>query len=123
MKKYFISGMDTFGENLSCIEDSGPDDRDRDSYETNDPRLAIEYWFRLNKKFPTQTDISAKTRADGCELLKEATAEYLTELYEKYGCCYKLDYLIENAADNLGRGCSSLIESEYGDSIYPFCCG
>ena len=122
-KKYIVSGLDCFGENLKNIEDSGPDDRDGNTIVTNNPREAIKQWFILSKKYPTMVDIMTKTKANGCELLKEATAEYLTELYEEYGSCYKLEYLIKEAEDNLSRSCKYLYESEYGDSIHPFCCG
>lgn len=122
-KKYMVSGLDVFSEKLSNIEDSGPDDRDRLFILTNNSCEAIKQWFILSKTYPTMVDITTKTKANGCELLKEATAEYLTELYEEYGSYYKLDYLIKEAENNLGRGCSGLYENEYGDSIHPFCCG
>lgn len=121
--KYYVFGCDFFGEKLPCIEDSSPNDCERVSNEIDDPKKAIEMWFRVSKKYPTETSILAHTRADACDLLKEATPEYLTELHQKYGSCYKLDYLIEGSADNLGRGCSGLLEGEFGDQIFPFCNG
>lgn len=121
--KYYISGGDWFGENLENKEDCGPDDVERQNKQTNDPRKAIKIWFMLSKKFPTCVDIITKTRADCITLLKEATPEYLTELYQQYKNPYKLEFLINASADKLADGCSGLIEGEYGDVIYPFCGG
>ena len=122
-KKYCVTGQDTFGLNLENIEDCGPNDRDLNIVDTDDPRKALEAWFRLCKKFPMCTDICTTTKAYERELLEAATAEYLTELYEKYPIGYKLEYLINSVQDALTRGKSGLIESEFGDSIFPFCSG
>ena len=64
-KKYIVSGLDCFGENLKNIEDSRPDDRDFTTYYTNNPRDAIKHWFILSKKYPTMVDIMTKTKANG----------------------------------------------------------
>ena len=122
-KKYWISGADVFGLELECIEDCSPNDVASSSMETDDPRKAIELWFRIGQKFPSCTDLMTATKSDACKLLEEATPEYLTELYGKYKCPYKLDYLIDSVSSSLSRGCGSFYESEFGDSIYPFSCG
>ena len=123
MKKYWINGADVFGLNLECKEDSCPNDVDSNTMETDDPKKAIELWFRIGEKFPTCTDIMTKTRGNVCELLREATPEYLEELYGKYKCSYKLDYLITSVQQGLDRGGGSFYENEFGDSIFPFCSG
>lgn len=123
MKKYWINGADVFGLELENKEDCGPNDVASRELDTDDPKKAIELWFRIGQKFPTCTDLMAKTKADACVLLREATPEYLTELYSKYKCPYKLDYLISGAQRSMSRGCSDFYVSEFGDSVYPFSCG
>jgi hypothetical protein len=123
MKKYWINGADIFGLDLECKEDCGPNDVASDIMETDDPKKAIEMWFRVGQKFPSCTDLMTKTKADACVLLREATPEYLTELYSQYKCPYKLEYLISSVQQGLSRGGGDFYASEFGDSIYPFCCG
>ena len=121
--KYRITGEDTFGLNLENIEDCGPDDREREFNLTSDPREALRRWFQLGRKYPTCVEILAKTREDAITLLKEATPEYITELYTQYGNWMKLEYIIKAVEDGIGNNCRSFYETEYGDSVHPFSCG
>lgn len=123
MSRYWIDGEDTFGTRLSCIEDCGPNDVASTDMETDNPKKAIELWFAIGQKFPMCTDIRTRTKADALALLREATPEYLEELYKKYKCPYKLDFLTSCVLNTISSNCYSFYENEYGDSIYPFCSG
>ena len=93
-----------------------------DSLATDDPKEAIEAWFKFQLPAPTDTSIMAKTKADAVALNKVATEEYLTDLYNQYECPYKLDYLISEAAKKVADGQRGFYEDKYGygDQIHPF---
>lgn len=96
-----------------------------DSVGTNDPKKAIEAWFKLGQDAPMDTAIMSKTKADAIELNKAATEEYLTDLHSKYRCPYKLDYLVDEAAKKVADGQRGFYEDKYGygDSVHPFSVG
>lgn len=89
---------------------------------TDDPQTAISYWFRFQKKYPTDVSISCAKRDEAVALCKAATPELLTELHEKYGCPYKLDWLISEAQKKVADGQKYFYEGKYGygDTIHPF---
>ena len=89
------------------------------------PVKAIQIWFQLGKKNPMDTAIMTKTKANAIELCKAATPEVITRLYDRYDSCYKLEYLIDGAAEKVADGCKFFHEDKYGygDQIYPFCYG
>lgn len=87
---------------------------------TNDPAQAIRFWFQLGQKNPTDTAITCQRREDAITLCQAATADLLAELYDKYRCVYKLDWLISAAAKQVQTQCPSFYESEFGDMVYPF---
>lgn len=89
---------------------------------TNNPKTAISYWFRFQRKNPTDVDITCQKKDQAVALCKAATPELLTELYDKYGCPYKLDWLISEAQKKVDDGQKYFYEGEYGygDTIHPF---
>lgn len=93
-----------------------------DSKFEDDPVRAITQWFRLGKKYPMDTAIMAKTKSDAVKLCKAATADLLDSLNAKYGCPYKIDYLIDEAAKKVADGQKYFHEDKYGygDQVHPF---
>jgi len=89
------------------------------------PSEALQIWFQLSRKHPTDTAIMTPKREFAIKLCKAATSDRLTKLHEKYGSPYKLDYLIDEAAKGVSNGCKSFYEGQddYGDQIHPFCYG
>lgn len=89
------------------------------------PVKAIQIWFQLGKKNPTDTAISTPKKDYAIELVTAATPEVIERMYNKYGSCYKLDYLIDEAAKKAADGCKFFYEDKYGygDQIHPFCYG
>lgn len=109
-KKYRVSYLEAYGDNTTV--------------KTNDPKEAIEAWFKYGQDHPTYAFIDAKYKTDAIDLCKAATAELLTDLYSKYKCHYKLDYLISEARKKVEDGQKYFRESgDYGDSVHPFGCG
>lgn len=97
-------------------------------YETrsfDDPVKAIEMWFRFQRKNPQDVMIMSKTRQQAVDLCRAATADLLTSLADKYGCPYKVDYLINEAAEKVADGQKYFYENDYGygDQIHPFSVG
>lgn len=92
----------------------------------DDPKTAIKYWFQLLAKDKSRmgTAINTEFRKNAIAVCEAATPEYLTSLYEKYGCPYKLDYLIDEAKKQVANGCKYFYEAEgFGDMIHPFSVG
>lgn len=89
------------------------------------PVKALQIWFQLGKKNPMDTAIMTKTRADALELCQAATSDVIEKLYERYDSCYKLEYLIDGAAQKVADGCKYFHQDKYGygDQVYPFCYG
>lgn len=89
------------------------------------PAKAIQYWFQLGKKYPMDTAIQTPKKDWAIELCKAATPEVIERFYNKYGSCYKLDYLVDSAAEQVEKGCRFFHEDQYGygDQIHPFCYG
>ena len=93
------------------------------TYNTDDPKDAIEMWIRMQKEDPTNVCISCATKEQALALLKAGTAKYLTEIYNKFpGCPYKLDWLIDECKRKIEDGCRGFYEDKYGygDSVHPF---
>lgn len=92
-----------------------------DNVYTDDPKEAIEAWFKLGEKAPMDTAIMTKTKASAVELVKSATEELLTSLHSKYKCPYRLDYMIQEVQKKVADGQKYFHElRDYGDSIHPF---
>ena len=109
-KKYRVSYLEAYGDDATV--------------KTNDPKEAIEAWFKYGQDHPTYAFIDAKYKTDAIDLCKAATAELLTDLYSKYKCHYKLDYLISESQKKVEDGQKYFRESgDYGDSVHPFGCG
>lgn len=89
---------------------------------SNNPLDVLEFWFKWSKLFPMEVAIDTRTRADGVALLKIAK-KYLDELYNKYDCPYKYDYLKDAIDKGIATGCRDIIEGEFGDQIHPFSYG
>lgn len=87
---------------------------------TDDPKRAIEVWFKYGAKHPTEADIMVYSKEDALELRRYArnNPEWFTELYNSYKCPYTLESLQE------GVNSDELHESyKFVDSVYPFCFG
>ena len=109
-KKYRVSYLEAYGDDTTV--------------KTNDPKEAIEAWFKYGQDHPTYAFIDAKYKTDAIDLCKAATAELLTDLYSKYKCHYDLDYLISESRKKVEDGQKYFLGSgEYGDSVHPFGCG
>lgn len=92
----------------------------------DDPKRAIAYWFKYQKKYPMDVSISCPIRELAVKLVKAGTSKYLTTLYDKYSDCpYKLDYLIEECKRKVADGCRGFYENDYGygDTVHPFTVG
>lgn len=84
-----------------------------------DPEKAIEYWFKLSKKYPTCTLIRGYVADE--KKLRAWVVEHedkFRELYDKYKCPYKLDYLLDACKRPVSRS-----YDKYPDQMYPFCLG
>lgn len=94
----------------------------RDIKFTNNPVTAIKYWFRMQDKAWMDVAISCKTKEQAIELVKAATPELLTKLNDQYEQPYKLDYLINDAQEQVDTNCRSFHENDYGygDTVHPF---
>ena len=89
---------------------------------SNNPLDVLEFWFKWSAKYPMEAAINTRTRADGVALLKIAK-KYLDELYNKYDCPYKYDYLKDAIDKGIANGCRDIIEGDFGDQIHPFSYG
>ena len=89
---------------------------------TDNPKIAIKKWFDFQKNCPYNVYISTVLKSDALELLKNASEDYLTSLYSKYGSPYKLEYLIDSVKTQIDNGCRGFYE-KYGDQIEPFSVG
>lgn len=110
---YYVSGSTPTGEGDSNITNSG---------KITDPAKAIEQWFKIGAKHRTGTAITATKKSDAIALVTWAdkNQDKITEWHKKYGCPYKLDFLLKAISDQVRRKCSSFYEGEYGDMVYPF---
>lgn len=110
---YYVSGSTPTGEGDADSTNSG---------KITDPAKAIEQWFKIGAKHRTGTAITATKKSDAIALVTWAdkNQDKITEWHKKYGCPYKLDFLLKAISDQVRRKCSSFYESEYGDMVYPF---
>lgn len=102
-KRYFVSGDGS--STIRCF---------------NDPVAAIKHWFRIVGKSGLSASIMAKKRSDAIDICKAGTDELLTELYNKYRCPYKLQFLIDACKKQVADGCKYFYENEFGDQVHPF---
>ena len=95
-----------------------------DTKYTNYPKNAIEYWFKLQKKNPSDVAIMCKRKEDAQQLVEWAAnnIKYLYQLNEKWPTPYKIDYIVKGVEDKAADGCKYFYEGEYGygDMIFPF---
>ena len=84
-----------------------------------DPEKALIHWFRLSKKYPTCVAISGYV-ADEKRLRDWVVnnEDKFREMYAKYKCPYKLDYLIDACKKPVSHR-----NDTYPDQMYPFCLG
>lgn len=110
---YYVSGSTPTGEGDADSTNSG---------KITDPAKAIEQWFKIGAKHRTGTAITATKKSDAIALVTWAdkNQDKITEWHKKYGCPYKLDFLLKAISDQVRRKCSSFYEGEYGDMVYPF---
>ena len=87
---------------------------------TDDPREALELWFKYSAKFLSCIAIMTDNYQYAKELLDVATDDYITQLYYKNHVPYKLDWLL----DNIKKGeKESHFNGKYQDVINPFSFG
>lgn len=124
MKIYIKSSSDVYdpfrGHTYLIEASDGLSDSDG-SY-ADDPEKAIQDWFKLNSKqqYSTNVAILCKTKQDALNLVSAGTEDYLTDMWNKYGCPYKLDQLIQSCKNQQENGCRFFHEHEYGDMVFPF---
>ena len=116
--KYKVHGSSSIGrEDVSDVQ----------NLDTDNPGEAIEAWFRISQKTPTETMITTQTKSNAQELIDWAAEniDKIEEWYDKYDCPYEKEYLISNIRDRHEGGVKYFYESPYGfgDQIYPFCVG
>lgn len=87
---------------------------------TDNPKVAIRWWYQLQKKDPMNVAISCLTKEQAIELCKAATEDLIYDLSSKYKCTYKPDWIIDEAARKVADGQKYFYENEYGDTIHPF---
>jgi len=125
MKRYIRSGeysdemYDPYHGHSYLISGDDGIHKYRSQY-ADDPEEAIYYWFRIGKVHKFNTSIMTKTRSDAVRLCEAGTEEYLTKLYETYGCPYKIDYMINACKEQVANGCKHFYENEFGDQVHPF---
>ena len=95
------------------------------TFHCDDPKSAITHWFKYQKKYPTDVSIMCPTKELAIKLVKAGTPKLLNELYDRFDCPYKIDWMIAECAKKVSDGCRGFYEGEYGygDSVYPFCVG
>ena len=91
----------------------------------DDPKSAITHWYKYQKKYPMDVSISCPTKELAMKLVKSGTAKLLTELNDRFGCPYNLDYMIEECKKKIADNCKGFYEDKYGygDSVHPFSVG
>lgn len=94
-----------------------------DTEYTDDPYEAIRIWFEIGERHPGDTCIMCLTRDAACAVVMEGTEDYLTKLYNRYRCPYKLEYLIDECDKAFENGCKYFYENEFGDQVHPFSVG
>lgn len=91
-------------------------------FHCDDPKRAITYWFKYQRKYPTDVAIMCPSKELAMKLVKAGTSKLLNELYDKFDCPYKLDWLIAECKRKAEDGCRGFYEGKYGygDSVHPF---
>lgn len=89
---------------------------------TNDPEEAIEIWFRLESKFPSDTAILTTRDKFARELLDVATEDYIIELYDTYNIPYDLDWFLDMIKKGFTPGTFDE-RGDWGEQITPFSYG
>lgn len=85
---------------------------------TDDPKEAIERWFRFEKRSPLFSCINIGSREAALKLVEAADDELLDQLYEKYKPVYKLSSIKEMVQKQRENGCRGYLGP--GDMICPF---
>lgn len=84
-----------------------------------DPGKAIEYWFKLNQKYPTCAMIVGYVSDE--QKLRDwviNNKQLVSDWAEKYHCCYKTDYLLDACEKPVRQR-----NDKYPDQMFPFCLG
>ena len=91
-----------------------------EGFETDDPREAIEQWFR--NQYPRRSGaILTRTRQEACALLDAATPKFISEMCDNYEPVYSTaDSLLNEIRNQRKNGCADFIDDEYGDVVAPF---
>lgn len=87
---------------------------------TDDPKEAITWWFKMQKKAPMDVSISCQKKDDALALVKAGTVDLITNLASKYKTPYDPEWIIEQCAKKVADKCAYFHEGEYGDSVHPF---
>ena len=109
-KRYRIQGGDYYSE---TVDNAG---------------AAIGTWFKLQKKYPHDCAIQTQTKANAKELLAVVANNpdpegFLQRFADRYGCPYKIEYLVDECIKKYNDNCKGFIESQFGDQIHPFSFG
>ena len=124
MKRYIRSsstgqiGTKMLNSNYSYMVVSG--NNWDEGFETDDPREAIEQWFR--NQYPRRSDaILTRTRQEACSLIDAATPSFISTMCDTYEPIYSTaDSLLRTISDQRKNGCADFIDDEYGDVVVPF---
>jgi len=122
MKRMIVAGdwlddMLMGGKKFRVVVDA---DGDHSAIKTDDPKRAIETWFKYGAKHPFDSAIYVHSKEDALELRRYArnNPDWFTELYNSYKCPYKLESLQEGVnSDNISQS------FKFVDTVYPFCYG
>lgn len=91
----------------------------------DDPKTAITKWFRMaNKKSNRYNTCILVSSKENAQLLRDCVIqnpEWFENLYQKYTCGYKLEYLLESCKRKFGE--YPIFRFRYPDQVDPFSIG
>lgn len=62
---------------------------------TDDPKEALDLWFKYGRKFPSDIAILVSSDKDAKDLYAVCDEDFITKLYYQYSIPYKLDWLLD----------------------------
>lgn len=91
---------------------------------TNDPKEAIEAWFKAEDRFPSDAAIFAYNAEDEMALCRWVidNEDTFRNMYLAHRCPYKYEWLIECANEHKDKA-SGIYMYDFPDQISPFCYG
>lgn len=143
MKRYIRSSDDWYDAMQGCKYrvDGGPSgdyvgdyDEELASYHsqkgfesvyTNDPKTAIDAWFKAEDMYPSDAAIMTNKpeyEMELCRWVIENEDKFRT-MYLAHRCPYKYDWLIDRANDHKDRAGGFYKYDDFPDQISPFCYG